>query len=85
MKRAIPVLVGVPCALVSCASVGAGDVRVRAAWDLGCDPSNLQVVEIDSETRGISGCGKKATYVQQCRFENNIGVRTGCNWTLNLK
>jgi hypothetical protein len=85
MTRSIGVLVGMPCVLVSCASIGAGDVRVRAAWDLGCDTSNLQVAEIDSETRGVAGCGKKATYVQQCRFENSFGIRTGCVWMLNLK
>jgi len=85
MSRSIGVLVGMASVLVGCASVGAGDVRVRAAWDLGCETSDLRVAEIDSETRGVSGCGKKATYVQQCRFENNIGLRTGCVWTLNLK
>ncbi len=39
----------------------------RASFDLGCPADRLQVVELDAHVRGVSGCGKRATYVWQAR------------------
>ncbi|WP_394824887.1 hypothetical protein [Pendulispora albinea] len=39
-----------------------GQLRTRAAFDLQCSESQLNVVEFDPWRRGVSGCGKKASY-----------------------
>lgn len=46
-------------------AVREAEVRRRAAFDLDCAESQLTVVELDERTRGISGCGSRATYVRQ--------------------
>lgn len=54
-----------------CASFGSAKssaVRTRAAFDLSCAADKLQVSPLSSEmmeraTYGVSGCGKKATYI----------------------
>jgi hypothetical protein len=52
-------------------------LRNRAAIDLSCQPSRLDVRPIDSATRSVSGCGKQAIYVEQF----NHSVRP--TWLLN--
>lgn len=46
----------------------AGDEALlrRAAFDLDCDTTKVEIVVIDGATRGARGCDKKATYVQRC-------------------
>jgi hypothetical protein len=39
------------------------DVRARAEFDLDCPRAGLQVTVINETTRGVSGCGKRGTYV----------------------
>ena len=39
-----------------------GQLRTRAAFDLQCTESQLNVVKFDPWTRGVSGCGRKASY-----------------------
>lgn len=41
------------------------DPRARAAFDLDCPKEKLQLTLIDSKTRGVAGCGRRATYVVQ--------------------
>ena len=46
----------------------AGVVRTRAAFDLSCPEDKVQVTPLSSEvmdraTYGVTGCGKKATYL----------------------
>lgn len=41
------------------------EVRRRASFDLDCAEHQLTVVELDERTRGITGCGSRATYVRQ--------------------
>ncbi len=36
----------------------------RATFDLSCPIEQLVVVDIDANTKGVSGCGKKATYIR---------------------
>jgi hypothetical protein len=40
-------------------------VRRRATFDLQCDRSKIEIVEIDWTTRGARGCGRQATYKQR--------------------
>jgi hypothetical protein len=39
-------------------------LRVRAAFDLGCDPAAISTRELDAGTRVASGCGRQAVYVE---------------------
>ncbi len=52
-------------------------LRNRAAIDLDCQPASLAIRSIDSATRSVSGCGKRAIYVEQF----NHSVRP--TWLLN--
>jgi hypothetical protein len=53
-------------------------LRTRAAFDLSCDEKSISIVEIDSRTKGVRGCDKHATYVEQCAQGN-----ADCTWVLN--
>ena len=64
--------------LTGCAASVANRARARASFDLECDQKKLNVVEIDGNaftgnySYGISGCGKKASYV--CREMGFRGI-----------
>lgn len=47
----------------------------QAAFELGCQESELQVTELSVNTVGVSGCGKKAVYklVTGAGWVNNTG------------
>jgi hypothetical protein len=51
----------------------------RAAFDLNCDASQLVYQPIDSRTRGVAGCGRRATYVETCQDQ----FASNCTWVLN--
>jgi len=55
-------------------------LRARAAFDLDCRESSLRVIEIDDQTRGVRGCGQRATYVERCKQQ-----ASDCTWVLNSK
>lgn len=67
--------------MVIIAGCGASEeqLRARAAFDLKCTESAIQVVEIDGRTRGVRGCNQQATYVETCSNSNH----TDCTWVLN--
>lgn len=56
-------------------------LKTRASFDFDCPKSQIKTVTIDDRTRGVNGCGRRATYVQVCdrpsRLEEN------CTWVLN--
>jgi hypothetical protein len=58
-------------------------LRARAAFDLKCTDAQLSVVEIDDRTRGVIGCGGRATYVESCSRYGQSGGKTGCTWVMN--
>jgi hypothetical protein len=39
-------------------------LHTRAALDLACAPENLRDEAIDAATRVVTGCGKRAVYVE---------------------
>lgn len=67
---------------LGCASASEDQLRARAAYDMECKQDRLYIIELDDRTRGVQGCGQKATYVESCD-----GVRsnllTECTWVLN--
>lgn len=54
----------------------------RASFDFNCPPQQIQVVELDSQTRGVRACGQQATYVEACDGPKG-GLGTKCTWVLN--
>jgi hypothetical protein len=54
------------CALMVSTGCGATvqQLKTRAALDLDCTAARLDVKQIDSGTRQVEGCGKRAIYVE---------------------
>jgi hypothetical protein len=52
-------------------------LRNRASVDLSCTPESIEVDAMDSATQVVTGCGKRAVYVQ---LFNNSRYPT---WLLN--
>lgn len=42
-------------------------LRMRAAVDLKCAEERLVITKVDDATRGVSGCGKRATYLNRAK------------------
>jgi hypothetical protein len=63
-------------------SATADQLTRRASFDLGCVTSELRYTKIDALTQGVTGCGRRATYVESCRpgYNNMPGP---CTWVLN--
>lgn len=51
-------------------------LQTRAAYDFNCPGPQLQLVKLDQRTRGVQGCGQRATYVWVCSGND-------CTWVLN--
>ena len=48
----------------------------RASFDLECPVRDLEIIEIDYDTRGVRGCGRQATYVEHRQDD-------GWTWLMN--
>jgi hypothetical protein len=65
-------------------------VAVRAPFDLDCPREQLAYQRLDPKTMGVSGCGRRATYIRVCRdrvsktYGNQIDTYVECTWTLDL-
>jgi hypothetical protein len=57
-------------------------LKTRASFDFQCPKSEIKTVTIDDDTKGVTGCGQRATYVQQCGRQGPWG-RDDCKWILN--
>jgi hypothetical protein len=55
-------------------------LRSRAAYDLRCPEAQLQLTKLDKRTRGVDGCGRRATYVWVCQGATGD---SGCTWMMN--
>ena len=69
--------------MLGCGGASDGQLRTRAGFDLGCPSQQLRVVQIDAATRGVTGCGGRNTYVEDCERDGAFGWRAGCTWILN--
>jgi hypothetical protein len=76
------------CVSVACGTLAgqshptAEQLTRRASFDLDCAEGNLRYTGIDSKTQGVAGCGKRATYVEQCTKLGQYSD-TQCTWLLN--
>ena len=66
--------------LASIATVGCGgaSLQQRAAFDVGCPAGDLVVTDLGGNSRGVEGCGCRATYVN-----GSPGRTYGDTWILN--
>lgn len=57
-------------------------LKNRAAFDMDCPKEQLQLTDLGGQnTYGVSGCGKRATYVgNNCR---GSAAKSYCQWLLN--
>lgn len=54
-------------------------LRNRAAFDLNCPVGEIQATLLSDGVAGVTGCGQRATYVDQCGGYMNMD----CKWVLN--
>lgn len=57
-----------------------------APFDLDCPEKELSYTQIDENTMGVTGCGKRAKYVQICDPPSSdiVGALSrGCRWLRN--
>ena len=75
-------LLGVALVLAAASADQAGENRdtlnQRAKFDLNCQ--STQMVELGENTYGVTGCGRRATYVWHCSGQ---GMNETCNWVMN--
>lgn len=69
---------------------GVGPLTPRASFDLDCPEEALRITEIDDDTFGAVGCGKRATYVKSCTVRTVVNTGNGqvipvkkCQWVRN--
>jgi len=53
----------------------------RAAFDLNYGEP-MHITRIDAKTRGVRGCGRRATYVQLCDAPG-VSFAVRCAWLMN--
>lgn len=54
-----------------------GQLRAAAAADLNCPGDNLRFRQLDEAKHWVAGCGKSATYKEDCR---RGGGGESCRW-----
>lgn len=56
-----------------CEWMAIDDLVIRASFELDCPVAQIEIVTLGASSRGVLGCGVRATYVLVCRGE-------GCHW-----
>jgi hypothetical protein len=69
--------------VAACGGATTEQLRARAAFDLSCPAGQIQLVDIDDRTEGVTGCGQRVTYVENCSFVDGYGGKHDCTWILN--
>jgi hypothetical protein len=61
------ILLALLVSLAGCAGYAtSGELRTRAARDMQCDESQVNVQQVDGQTMSAIGCGQQRDYFQQC-------------------
>ena len=58
-----------------------GQLERRVQFDLDCPADKITFTKMDSRTVGVSGCGKKAVYVEDCK-NGSFWDNNPCTWVL---
>jgi hypothetical protein len=82
LPNAMYMLAGASLWVVGCASTDVGKLRARAAFEMDCSKNKLTVTSLGGNAYGVSGCGQRATYIEQC---GGPGTSWGdlCIWVRN--
>ena len=51
----------------------------RASFDLDCPEGEIELTELDQATRGVSGCGRRASYIGICQYFECTWIQQGRN------
>jgi hypothetical protein len=75
-------------ALLACGESATGkQLAVRAASDLGCQNEQIRSRSLDPRTVVAAGCGREATYVEDCETCTNgftkMNETCNCTWILS--
>ena len=73
--------------VTSCTSFISGRrelVLKRAAFDLNCSQSELKIVDLGDYAFGVTGCGRRSSYVVDCP-KNTGHTSSSCVAILNTK
>src|SRR5437016_3788895 len=54
------------------------ELQLRAAFDLACPPASLGLYPFDERSKGVTGCGRRLSYVEVC--DHAIG---SCTWMID--
>lgn len=79
MKLSVILLVG--SFLLSGCGASLDKLVKRAEFDLDCPQNALEVIDLGELTKGVKGCGKRATYVESCNHPSRASQ--SCKWILN--
>jgi hypothetical protein len=76
------------CALVTsgCATPRTTEHPIvrMAQFDLNCPRESLSYTQIDDDTWGVVGCGRRTKYVRLCRqVGQGIFIEDHCRWVAN--
>jgi hypothetical protein len=61
-----------------------GQLKSRASFDFDCPKSSIKTVTIDDRTKGVTGCGRRAVYVQTCARPLST-IDQQCTWVMNTE
>jgi len=65
--------------LLGCASTMKAVTLKRATFDLDCPEDQLQIQELTTDTWGVKGCGRRATYI----IEGDCWIENSCRAIMN--
>ncbi|MEM8561982.1 MAG: hypothetical protein AAGF57_07085 [Pseudomonadota bacterium] len=57
------------------------NLKDQASHDLACPKADLQIMEMDRNTRGAVGCGQYAVYQTDCATSASASYQ--CEWSLS--
>lgn len=66
---------------IGCSGAPIEGLVSRAQFDLNCPERDIRVQMLDDKTRGVTGCGKRATYLEVC--DTTGWGNMNCRWVLN--
>jgi hypothetical protein len=71
-----------PCLLLAAAcGPRIAPLVARAQFDFSCPEAELRLTTIDKRTIGVTGCGKRATYLDIC--DTTGWGPMNCHWVMN--
>ena len=78
MKGVLAIMGATAVAFAACTPDYNQQLKTRSAFDLKCPEASLKLTDLGTDTMGVSGCGRQATYVW--RKTDNFG---GGDWVMN--